>query len=100
MWDFLSEVIKNLGVASAAAAATVILYAVTVRELWRKNLSLHQQLFDEASRCMHRLDELQEKRVADAQRVTERVVHHVAEIDHAMEKLTAAVDAIMDRRRP
>ena len=48
---------------------------------------------------MHReINTLQERRVDDAKTITEQVVRHVENVDHTMEKVERALDAVIQRR--
>jgi tRNA A37 N6-isopentenylltransferase MiaA len=120
VWEFAGNVLETHGLAAVVLLAVIGGAGFAVRELWKKNQELgalsRESLKAEGEkrakmRAAHekeiaamrlelqvkseeyaaRLDELQEKRVTEAQEVVREVVGHVGQTQQAVGKITDAL---------
>jgi len=121
VWEFFNQILERGGTAAVLFAATFGLFTVALRELWRVNARLQQQFAaqqiaheralkqkdgDHLERLQEltevyaeRIDELQEKRVAETQAVTTEVVRHVAHTQQSVDKITVAMETLTEVMR-
>lgn len=128
MWSFLAEVLKQGGVVALLFTVMAVGFVLTVRVLWRQNQGLHAKLqekdnqrateitnlvqkhsdnireqqeecAEQLQRMASRIDDLQERRVTEAQEVTEKVVTYVGHIDQAVDKMESAIDVLIQAGR-
>lgn len=124
MWTFLSEVLKQGGLVALLFTVFAIGFVVTIRVLWKQNQDLHTKLqskdnqraneitalvqqhsenlreqqeecAEQLQRMASRIDDLQERRVTEAQEVTEKVVNYIGHIDQAVDKMESAIDVLI-----
>jgi len=125
VWDFLAKVLEHGGTAAALYFLTLIGVGAALLALWKQNQAIHTRLVEveagkererkelaelhakrlreltdahaqEVAALVKRLDEIQDRRVNEAQTITEKVLTHIAHIDRSVEKLGAAVDVLVD----
>lgn len=124
MWNFLSEVLKQGGLVALLFTVLAIGFVLTIRVLWKQNQDLHvklqskddqraseitalvqrhsEQIREQQEECAEqlqrmasRIDDLQERRVTEAQEVTEKVVTYIGHIDQAVDKMESAIDVLI-----
>lgn len=96
MWAFLSSVLEKGGFVALLFTIVIAAVGYVTSRLWLDNQALHGRLRDQAEAHAKQLSALYERRVEEAQRVTEAVTKHVAQVDHSMEKLGTAVQVLID----
>lgn len=128
MWEFLLELLKKHGAVAVAFVVLIVAFGVAVRVLWKANKALQEQLnaekqshLEEVKAIVHehaeqreqqqqecqarlkalseRLDELQERRVTEAQEVTEKVVNYIGNIDQAVAQMEQAIEFVIQAGR-
>lgn len=84
MWALLTQITDKGGLIAGLFASVVLVCVLVVRELWQQNQKLHEQI-----RAVH------EKRVEESQEIIERVVQHVENTKHFMDKVREALDVLI-----
>lgn len=124
MWSFLSDVLKEGGLVALLFTVVMVGFVVTIRILWKQNQDLHAklQIKDEyhasevkglvkehversrkqqeecagqVQQLAERIDQLQERRVTEAQEVTEKTLNYIGHIDQAVDKMESAIDILI-----
>jgi predicted Holliday junction resolvase-like endonuclease len=96
VWEFFSNVLETGGVVALLFALVLFAFAATVKALWNQNQKLHAEIRRLQEECKDELNTLQEKRVGEAQAVTEVVLRSVEATKRGMEKVEKAMDVLID----
>lgn len=125
MWDFLSGVLEKGGVVAAIFVLYSIGIFFAFRALWNANQKLHDRVaevqkeegekrskmreahdheidkirtavLEETQRFATRIDDLQERRVAESQEVIREVIKHVQHTRLAVERVGDTMDVLKD----
>jgi hypothetical protein len=106
MWQFLQNILEQGGMVALLFTVAILASIGIIRTLWLANQNLHKELASlqekrriEAENYAIRLDTLQEKRVMEAQRVTEEIVRHIEHTRTSMDKVSTAMDVLIDMSR-
>lgn len=101
MWGFLEHFLSAAGVSATLFVAATAALGFALRAVWlqheralTKLSDTNQELLKALDASRREMDELQEKRLADSVKFTERVIEHVNRLDRSMERLAASIDAI------
>lgn len=77
-------------------AAVFIAFSLVVRALWNTNQSLNKQIREIHKEYLREIATLHERRVSEAQSVTETVVRAVDSTARGMEKVEKTMDLLID----
>jgi hypothetical protein len=108
------QVLETGGVVAVIQVMVLLGGGIFIRWFWAENQRLHAKIeatledhagrmalnqsahADHVAKLQTQYNALQERRVAEAQRVTEQVVQHVTNVDRTMEKLEASLDVLIE----
>lgn len=96
MWSFFSNLLESGGVVAVLFAAVVIAFSWVVKVLWKSNQELNKQVREIHKEYLLQLVTLHERRVIEAQSVTETVVRAVDSTARGMEKIEKTMDLLID----
>ena len=96
MWGFFSNLLESGGVVAVLFAAVFIAFSLVVRALWNTNQSLNKQIREIHKEYLREIATLHERRVSEAQSVTETVVRAVDSTARGMEKVEKTMDLLID----
>lgn len=99
MWGFLSNLLDSGGVVAVLFAAVFIAFCWVVKTLWATNQELNKQIREIHQGYLRELATLHERRVTEAQTVTETVVRAVDSTGRGMEKIEKTMDLLIDLGR-
>lgn len=121
MFEFLTKALEKGGLVGLSLAMTFCAFAVVVRILWNTNQALSRQLRDDhdgTAKQLHEMqgsyvgqlrelqqeysaavEELQEKRIEEAKAVTDRIVENTKELHKAIDKLSSAMETLIELQR-
>ena len=101
MWDFLTNLLSAGGVSVTLFAVAIGGFALALRVLWIQHEKALAKLAETNAALIVSLDsmqkqiaELQEKRLADSVKFTERVIEHVNRMDRSLERMGASIETI------
>jgi hypothetical protein len=87
VWSFLAEIGRQGGLVAVLFSVLVIAFGAAVRALWNTNQSLQREM-------LAALTTIQEKRVAEAHAINDRVTAVLRETDASNNALCAAMEAL------
>jgi ubiquinone biosynthesis protein UbiJ len=103
MWEFLGQVLEKGGVVAVIQVLVLIGVALFIKWLWNEQRRLHHTIVElqathaeQIAEVQDKLNELQERRVAEAKNVTKEVIEHVSQIDRSLEKLESSLDVLIE----
>lgn len=96
MWDFFTKVLETGGLTALIFAIVCLGFGITVKTLWRQNQELHKQLEEARKEYSDALERIQEKRIAEAQAITERFIEHVQSLDRSLDRISNSLSVLIE----
>lgn len=101
MWDFLGHLLSAGGVSTTLFVIAMAGFGFALRALWMQHEKTLSKLSETNATLLSTIDamskqlsELQEKRLADSVKFTERVIEHVNRMDRSLERMGASIETI------
>lgn len=96
MWEFFTEVLESGGIVAVLFAAVLFVAFTVVIALWKTNQALNREIREIHREYLREVATLHERRVSEAQAVTESVVKAVESTGRGMEKIEKAMDILIE----